>query len=132
MNTRNRQTLRPPDAVRQDEDTGWRATLGKSAAWLVGFSFFSALLVMGPQAVPAAGIGEGQLINGVVQTSVPRYFSVPNYANSPLYDPADPANFPGMRKFVDGLPGLNATAANNLGQFIQAVFSMTVITPGQA
>ena len=84
MNTRNRQTLRPPDAVRQDEDTGWRTTLGKSAAWLVGFSFFSALLVMGPQAVPAAGIGEGQLINGVVQTSVPRYFSVPNYANSPL------------------------------------------------
>ena len=73
---------------------------------------------MGPQAVPAAGIGEGKLINGVVQTSVPRYFSVPNYANSPLYDPADPANFPGMRKFVDGLPGLNATAANNLGQFI--------------
>ena len=69
---------------------------------------------MAPQAVLAAGIGE----DGVTQTSVPRYFSVPNYANSPLYDPANTTDFPGIRKFVDGLPGLNAAAANKLGQFI--------------
>ena len=50
------------------------------------------------------------------------YFSgvYPNYANSPLPQPNDPAcaapNFCGMRKFVDTLPGLNA--ANDLGNMI--------------
>ena len=119
------QALIAPDAVRQDGGNGWRAVFGRSTAWLIGFSFLTALLVMGPQAVMAKGVGEDQVINGVLQTKVPRYFSVPNYANSPLYDPANTTDFPGMRKFVDGLPGLNAAGANNLGQFIPVAVADT-------
>jgi FtsP/CotA-like multicopper oxidase with cupredoxin domain len=73
----------------------------------------------------------------------PRYFSHPNYANSPLpmgtCSAARTACFSdthcpvgetcqgragGIRKFVDRLPGLGAAAANNLGQYIP------VATPG--
>lgn len=58
----------------------------------------------------------------------PRYFSVPNYANSPLYDPEDQANFKGIRKFVDTLPGLDTP--NNLGQFIPVAVPDTESYPG--
>jgi len=69
----------------------------------------------------------------------PRYFSHPNYANSPL--PLNAAgNFAlpedeiipntGMRKFVDSLPGLGAGAANNLGQYIPVAIPDTTTYPG--
>lgn len=61
---------------------------------------------------------------------VPRYFSVPNYANSQFYNPADRANFPGIRKFVDTLPGLDRAGANNLGQFIPVAVPDTTTYPG--
>ncbi|NLF01772.1 MAG: multicopper oxidase domain-containing protein [Anaerolineales bacterium] len=84
----------------------------------------------------------------------PRYFSHPNYANSPLpgyslepplaalyslYLPlvfadgwpvAPPAIVGGIRKFVDGLPGLGATAANNLGQYLPVAVADTTTYPG--
>lgn len=65
-------------------------------------------------AIPAAD-GSGML--------VPRYFSHPNYANSPL-----PEYGPGIRKFVDGLPGLGT--ANNLGQMIPVAAPDTTTYPG--
>jgi FtsP/CotA-like multicopper oxidase with cupredoxin domain len=53
--------------------------------------------------------------------ATPDYFgSVPNYANSPLpvVDPTTGVVSGGMRKFVDTLPGLGASNANDLGQYI--------------
>jgi FtsP/CotA-like multicopper oxidase with cupredoxin domain len=51
---------------------------------------------------------------------IPDYFgTIPNYANSPL--PAVDSNGTitgGIRKFVDTLPGLGPSNANNLGQYI--------------
>ena len=46
-------------------------------------------------------------------------YDVPNFANSPLpkINP-DGTVSGGLRKFVDSLPGLNASASNNLGQYI--------------
>jgi FtsP/CotA-like multicopper oxidase with cupredoxin domain len=63
-------------------------------------------------------------------TPTPYYFSVPNYANSPLYNPLDTTNYPGIRKFVDSLPQLNETGANNLGQYIPVAVPDTVTYPG--
>jgi FtsP/CotA-like multicopper oxidase with cupredoxin domain len=84
----------------------------------------------------------------------PRYFSHPNYANSPLplvtagaclSDGAactSSAECPafdtcagvtvsgGLRKFKDGLPGLGSGAANNLGQYIPAAVPDTTTYPG--
>ncbi len=51
----------------------------------------------------------------------PDYFgTIPNYANSPLpiVNPTNGTVTGGIRKFVDSLPGLGPTAANNLGQYI--------------
>ncbi len=60
-------------------------------------------------AVPAPGPG-----------GIPDYFgSTPNWAYSPL-----------IRKFVDGLPGLGASGANNLGQFISVAKPDTKTYPG--
>jgi len=80
----------------------------------------------------------------------PRYFSHPNYANSPLpmgtcsvtttqscfSDVHCPTigetcdnKTGGMRKFVDSLPGLGAGAANNLGQFIPVATPATIQVP---
>jgi len=83
---------------------------------------------------PLAALGAAQM---AMPGAAPHYFSHPNYANSPLpgYPLPHPIpyryNFPlgfardttptimgGMRKFVDGLPGLGAAGANNLGQYI--------------
>ncbi len=85
----------------------------------------------------------------------PHYFSVPNYANSPL-----PINTPGscsitittpcntdtdcpigetcvgagitggIRKFVDGLPGLGLSGINNLGQYMPIAIPDTTTYPG--
>jgi FtsP/CotA-like multicopper oxidase with cupredoxin domain len=50
---------------------------------------------------------------------VPDYFTTPNWANSPP-----------LRKFVDGLPGLGSTAANNLGQYMPVANPDTTTYPG--
>ncbi|HEU5108798.1 MAG TPA: hypothetical protein VFT95_09595, partial [Micromonosporaceae bacterium] len=43
---------------------------------------------------------------------------------------ANPVVTGGIRKFVDGLPGLNAGAANNLGQYIPVATADTTTYPG--
>ena len=58
--------------------------------------------------------------------AVPKYFSVGNYANSPLY--TGPGT--GIRKFVDTLPGLGAANKNNLGQYIPVAVPDTTTYPG--
>jgi FtsP/CotA-like multicopper oxidase with cupredoxin domain len=94
-------------------------------------------------------MGAGQLVPG----AVPHYFSHPNYANSPLPmpypftvylplvlragagsgtsgPPLVPPMIGGIRKFVDGLPGLTAAAANGLGQYIPVAHPDIVSYPG--
>ncbi len=83
----------------------------------------------------AANRGTG-LAAALVPTpgGVPDYFGVwGNFANSPL--PVIDANGnvvpgTGMRKFVDGLPGLGPTGANNLGQYIPVAHPDTITYPG--
>jgi len=57
---------------------------------------------------------------------------VPNFANSPmpLVDPVTGQLSGGIRKFVDGLPGLTPAAANNLGQYIPVAIADTTTYPG--
>jgi len=55
-----------------------------------------------------------------VPGAAPHYFSHPNYANSPS----------GIRKFVDGLPGLGPSGMNNLGQYIPVAVPDTTTYPG--
>ena len=58
---------------------------------------------------PPVGIGPNRAVN----------INLPNFANSP-----------NLRKFVDGLPGLGSTAANNLGQYIPVAVADTTTYPG--
>ncbi len=64
--------------------------------------------------------------------ATPRYFSHPNYANSPLplVNPDTGALEGGIRKFVDGFAGLGAGNANNLGQYISVAVPDTTSYPG--
>jgi FtsP/CotA-like multicopper oxidase with cupredoxin domain len=68
--------------------------------------------------------------------AAPRYFSHPNYANSPLPivatdpDTGEVTITGGLRKFVDGLAGLGAANANNLGQYIPVAVPDTTTYPG--
>lgn len=105
------QSLMTPDTAHRAAVPLQKLRLGRLAAVLIGAFSLSALQMMAPLSPLAAPVGQAD-------GSAPKYFSVPNYANSPLYDPANTADFPGMRKFVDTLPKLNAGGANNLGQFI--------------
>ena len=73
--------------------------------------------------------------NGTALTRDQLYFGglYPNYANSPLPNPADTvnctgANVCGIRKFQDSLAGLNAP--NNLGQQIPIAVPDTTTFPG--
>jgi FtsP/CotA-like multicopper oxidase with cupredoxin domain len=55
------------------------------------------------------------------------------YANSPSGPspiPGNPTTGTALRKFVDSLPGLNATGANNLGQYIPIAVANTSLYPG--
>ena len=78
------------------------------------------------------------LVNVVPPPSgTPDYYGVyPNYANSPLpvvtRDVAGniTAITGGLRKFVDSLPGLGPTGANNLGQYIPVATANTTAFPG--
>ncbi len=63
----------------------------------------------------------------------PDYFgTTPNYANSPLpaVDPTTGVISSGIRKFVDSLPGLGPTGANNLGQYIPIAVADTTTYSG--
>ncbi len=64
----------------------------------------------------------------------PDYFgTTPNYANSPLPElDASGTVIPGtgIRKFVDSLPGLGASKANNLGQYLTVAVPDTTTYPG--
>ncbi len=62
--------------------------------------------------------------------AAPRYFTHPNYANSPLrmVDPTT-GEIMGIRKFVDSLPGLGSDNANNLGQYISVAVPDTTTYP---
>ena len=65
---------------------------------------------------------------------MPDFFgTTPNYANSPL--PAldtlgNPVTGTGMRKFMDGLPGLTPAGINDLGQYIPVAVSDPLAYPG--
>jgi FtsP/CotA-like multicopper oxidase with cupredoxin domain len=63
----------------------------------------------------------------------PDYWTTPNYANSPLPEFNSDGTIKqgtGMRKFVDTLPGLGSTKANNLGQYIPIAIPDTTTYPG--
>ncbi len=66
---------------------------------------------------------QGRYVPQLVTTAAlatPDYFGVtPNYANSPI-----------IKKFVDKLPGLGPSNANNLGQYIPIAVSDTSTYPG--
>ena len=83
-----------------------------------------------------ASAAKPMAINAVAEMappgSAPHYYSIPNYANSPLpiVDPTTGAISGGIRKFVDGLPGLTEASANNLGQYIPIAIADTTTYPG--
>lgn len=116
MNKQKVYSSMTPDAARRVGNPLQRWAFGASAALLAG-----SLSMFAPDTASA---------EPYQADPTPRYFSVPNYANSPLYDPADPVNFKGIRKFVDGLPLLNMAGANNLGQFIPVAVADTESYPG--
>lgn len=66
--------------------------------------------------------------------STPDYFGASgNFAQSPLPTFDASGNIvpgTGIRKFVDGLPGLGPTAANNLGQYVSLAHPDTLTYPG--
>lgn len=79
----------------------------------------AATMPMGPMLMPGA---------------TPDYFgSTPNYANSPLPQVDASGNViagTGIRKFVDSLPGLGSSNANDLGQYIPVAIPDTTTYPG--
>lgn len=79
--------------------------------------------VVRPQAIPIPGPG-----------GVPDYFGVyPNYATSKLPEVDGSGRVitgTGIRKFVDSLPGLGPTNANDLGQYLPVAIPDTTTYPG--
>ncbi len=73
-----------------------------------------------------------QGMNMPMPGATPDYFGIPNWTNSPMptVDPTTGAISGGIRKFVDKLPGLRATNANNLGQFIPVAVPDTATYQG--
>jgi FtsP/CotA-like multicopper oxidase with cupredoxin domain len=63
----------------------------------------------------------------------PDYWTTPNYANSPLPEFNSDGTIKqgtGIRKFVDSLPGLGASKANDIGQYIPVAIPDTTTYPG--
>ncbi|MDO9041560.1 MAG: FG-GAP-like repeat-containing protein [Desulfocapsaceae bacterium] len=77
------------------------------------------IVMLAALTVQFSGIGQGEAVAGPRDTGIADYFNTPNWANSPP-----------LRKFVDGLPGLNAGNANNLGQYIPVAVADTTTYPG--
>jgi FtsP/CotA-like multicopper oxidase with cupredoxin domain len=75
----------------------------------------------------AVGLGKRLTMAVPVPGGTPDYFGIyPNYANSPLPTVgAGGVITGGIRKFVDSLPGLGPTYANNLGQYIPVAQKIT-------
>ncbi|HEY3317567.1 MAG TPA: fibronectin type III domain-containing protein [Coriobacteriia bacterium] len=94
----------------------------------------------GPRALFQGPGGVRSLVATLNPLGTPDYFGMtPNYALSPL--PLDVAGDfatgtanvvpgTGIRKFVDSLPGLGPSAANDLGQFIPVASPNTTAYPG--
>jgi len=82
----------------------------------------SGLAVSGATSAGLMAIPAAQLQMGPNGQLIPDYSgATPNYANSPVPQFDFNGNLiagTGMRKFMDGLPGLGAAGANNLGQYI--------------
>lgn len=72
-------------------------------------------------ASPAQSLG----MTALGATEAPHYFSMPNYANSPL-----PGYGTGIGKFKDGLPGLGSGKANKLDQYIPVAVADRDTYPG--
>ena len=87
--------------------------------WIGGRENVKPLSLLGMSLALGAAVGGQQALAQMPPPgSAPHYFSVPNYANSPLPVVVGTTVTGGIRKFVDGLPGLGAAGANNLGQYI--------------
>jgi FtsP/CotA-like multicopper oxidase with cupredoxin domain len=108
---------RPTNLERQSAAIDAKIARAQAAARLLTLGAPQA----GIQAVPTPG-------------GTPDYFGIwPNYANSPLPTVDVNGNIvagTGMRKFVDTLPGLGPTGANNLGQYIPVANPDTITYPG--
>lgn len=95
---------------------------------IAGLMVAASFPFMGTPNVPSAKAA------GLTPGATPDYFQTPNYANSqlPEIDPVTKQIIPGtgIRKFVDGLPGLGAANKNNLGQYIPVAVPDTTTYPG--
>jgi len=89
------------------------------------------MIPVGPVSINAATMPMGAML---MPGATPDYWgNVPNYANSPLPDLDALGNVvpgTGIRKFVDTLPGLGATKANDLGQYMPVAVPDTTTYPG--
>lgn len=99
--------------------------------------------VLGPGAAPASMRGASGFHRSGAQMQAttsplaagvtgPDYFGAGNYANSPLatYDATTGQVTGGIRKFVDRLPLLGPTGANNLGNYIPLAVPDQSLYPG--
>ncbi len=77
--------------------------------------------------------GGQNAISAIGPGGTPDYFgTTPNYANSPMptVNPTTGQITGGIRKFVTSLPGLGATNANEIGQYIPVAIPDTTTYPG--
>lgn len=91
---------------------------------------FSLVLAMACWALQGWSLTPAQAYGPV--GTVDYFGTIPNSANSPLpvLDTTTGTITGGIRKFVDGLPGLGAANANNLGQYIPIANPDTTTYPG--
>jgi hypothetical protein len=111
------------DKIKKFKSVSKKVKLGLLAGMLVAVSVPFSDMAMPDTAKAATGTPGG----------TPDYWTTPNYANSPLPEIDANGNVvpgTGMRKFVDGLPGLGAKNKNNLGQYIPEAIPDTTTYPG--
>lgn len=121
LTPQERMSLRQTNADRKAAAKRMAAKLVKKSA-LQGKS-------SGAAAAPAATAVRAVPLPG----GKPNYFGPePNwsYSPAPTVHPTTQAVSGGIRKFVDGLPGLTAAGANNLGQFLSVANPDKVTYPG--
>jgi FtsP/CotA-like multicopper oxidase with cupredoxin domain len=111
------------DKIKKFKSVSKKMKLGLLAGMLVAVSVPFSDMAMPDTAKAATGTPGG----------TPDYWTTPNYANSPLPEIDANGNVvpkTGMRKFVDGLPGLGDKNKNNLGQYIPIATPDTTTYPG--
>ncbi|WML55380.1 fibronectin type III domain-containing protein [Neobacillus sp. PS3-12] len=111
------------DKIKKFKSVSKKVKLGLLAGMLVAVSVPFSDMAMLDTAKAATGTPGG----------TPDYWTTPNYANSPLPEIDANGNVvpkTGMRKFVDGLPGLGDKNKNNLGQYIPIATPDTTTYPG--